>query len=647
MLARLLALAILSVALAAPAEAAKRRPAAAPARTDLSKSLVPLYPGVVGEYVQIPGAPSAGTPEPLATATFLRLRSAADGLAPKPVNAVIVAMPGFSSTPSHWLYLGAQLVQKSSERSCGGAPCRLEIWIVQRRGANLADTTGARLARAQGQPIVALDYYFDRVIGYDPDRPGRFPMGVPLKDLVGLGHSKWRPLEQGDVPFMADWGFETYAGDVDRMIALARQQSGARTVFLAGHSQGGGFLASYAGRLQGDGRRGHEKLAGLIFLDGGPSAGAAPMTDADLEAYLRRVKALRSGSAPVFTDATGPLGGLAGPVAGAATMVTSAYYALSDPNAESVFGPPAFGGSAASPAGDAFLRTLRLSWLARAGMTFDTDPLPGAGLQIPFLSALGEGLGQLDFRPKPGTEAMCDAYKEKPSPPGFPPITTIIAPVTCAPLPAQLDETRVYGWRDGAAGSPKDVGRAILWLHSQAYAPSRSSIRAAAVVLRSGETLSLDASAMPASNPYASERYDFDMMTFGRFRSFRIRAEGIDLDVDKAAIVGIPVYVARQSPAPRADNPFPGVSDFTEINRTGTYQTPAAKAVAPIDPAINAALYHHTDFVSADDSRAGQVRPGEPGSSVVANTLVDWVLKRAKGRAAVPTPASLSVGDIY
>jgi hypothetical protein len=62
---------------------------------------------------------------------------------------------------------------------------------------------------------------------------------------------------------------------------------------------------------------------------------------------------------------------------------------------------------------------------------------------------------------------------------------------------------------------------------------------------------------------------------------------------------------------------------------------------------VNVALYNHTDIVSADDSLAGTVRPGEPGASAISDTLIDWVLKRSKGRAAVPTPMSLGVRDTY
>ena len=128
---------------------------------DLSKSLVPGYPDVVAEYLQIPGFKAPGTPTPLNTASFLRLRAASDGDKPAPANAVIVAMPGFSSTPPHWLWLATQLVHKAQQKTCDdGQPCRVEVWVIQRRGANLADTIGLRAARAAHDPKPALDYYF-------------------------------------------------------------------------------------------------------------------------------------------------------------------------------------------------------------------------------------------------------------------------------------------------------------------------------------------------------------------------------------------------------------------------------------------------------------------------------------------------------
>src|ERR1035437_6612304 len=107
---------------------------------------MPDYPDVVGEIVQIDGGAQSTdsnviqTPSQFNKATFLRVRSALDGEYPKPVNAVIVAMPGFSSTPGHWMYLAAQLVHKANLMKGGcvdgstAVDCRLEIWVVQRRG---------------------------------------------------------------------------------------------------------------------------------------------------------------------------------------------------------------------------------------------------------------------------------------------------------------------------------------------------------------------------------------------------------------------------------------------------------------------------------------------------------------------------------
>lgn len=122
-------------------------------------SLVPDYPSVVAEYVQVPGYDAPGTPDALNTAAFMRLRLADEEGARRPVNAVIMGLPGFSSTPSHWLYLGAQLVDKAKSRSCGGQPCRLEVWVLQRRGANLAETEALTRARFEKDPRVAADHY--------------------------------------------------------------------------------------------------------------------------------------------------------------------------------------------------------------------------------------------------------------------------------------------------------------------------------------------------------------------------------------------------------------------------------------------------------------------------------------------------------
>lgn len=609
---------------------------------DYSKSLTPGYPDVASEYIQVPGYQAPGTPKGLNTATFLRLRAVADGDSPKPANAVIVALPGFGSTPAHWLYLASQLVHKAQARSCDGAPCRVEVWVLQRRGANLADTTALTAARKARDPKIALDYY----LGEDALEPSTIPGAAP-KVGAATPKAKWKPLSEADLGFMSEWGFQAYAGDVDAMIGLISQMAGNRNIFLAGHSQGGGFVSNYAARMQADGRRGVAKLSGLIFLDGGPSAGTQPApAPADLDAYFARVADLRSGKAVVYTDTSGLLGAIAGPSAAASQSVTSIYYGQVDPQAEAIF-PLRVSGMAPAP-GDSFLKGVRLTWLARAGASFDTDPVPGGGLQIPVLQFLGEGLGYLDFKPLPGAEDKCDLTPAV-APPG-PARMMMGPPPKCVPSAAMVDPNKVYGWIEGGGngGSAIDGGKAKLWMDSQAFAPARSNIKPVTVTFKEAGKTTLDASDMIAANWYASERWDYDANFVGRYKTLKIDRDGVTLDVDKFAIANIPVYVARQAfTAGLGGNPFPGVSDYTEINRTGTWQTDAAKAITPFDPKINAAILHHTDFVSADDSTPDKGRPGDPGNSAVANTLIDWVLKRSKGAAVTPTPKALGVVARY
>jgi hypothetical protein len=571
----------------------------------LRGSVVPGYADVVGEYLQIPGGGRAqGTPRALDTAAFLRLRSALDGESPRAADAVIIAMPGFSSVPSHWLYLAAQLVHKANARSR-----RVEVWVIDRRGSNLEDTVGLWRARVRRDSSIASDYY----------------------DTSDAG-ATFQQLTQADVPFESEWGFEAHASDVDAMLALAHQQSGARDVFLAGHSQGGAFISSYAGRLGPDGKRGFEKLAGLIALDPAPLNGSKPAPAEDeLTTYFSNVSALRSGASPVFTDATGPLPLYNGPSAGSLTSVAGVKYAIDGPDAEAGASARQMGSLPNSPAGDAFLKALRLSNVAIQGMGMDTDPVPGAPLQNQTMTFLGEGLGELDFTPLPGTENNCDPA----SPQGM-----------CVPDASQVDPNKVYGWIDAGGGSGiAEVGKAHAFGQSQAYSPARTNVYPIRVDFAVSGRKWIYAGDMNPSTWYPSNRYDSDMSFLGAYHSVKIADQNVDLDIDRDAIT-IPIYMARQSDTTDLVNVQPLVTDYTEINRTGAYQTPEAAALSPVASTINVALYHHTDFVSSDDSSAGRdpsITPGQPGVSAISNTLIDWVLARAKGKADVPSPRALGV----
>ncbi|HLF22671.1 MAG TPA: alpha/beta hydrolase, partial [Burkholderiales bacterium] len=179
-----------------------------------------------------------------------------------------------------------------------------------------------------------------------------------------------------------------------------------------------------------------------------------------------------------------------------------------------------------------------------------------------------------------------------------------------------------------------------LFGNSLLYAPSRTNVRPVTLNFAVSGKRTVYAGDMNAANWYPSNRYDSDMGFLSALRKVNIQEQGISLDIDKT-LVNVPFYIARQSPDPT--NPFPLVTDFTNINRTGVIQTLEAEALSPIAPTVNVGLYRHTDFVSADDSAAGQITPGQPGASAISNTVIDWVLARAKGRAEVPSPTHLGV----
>jgi pimeloyl-ACP methyl ester carboxylesterase len=281
-------------------------PAAASGPPSAEGSVLPGHPGVISEYMRVTGAQAAGTPDVLNVVNFLRIRRNTPGLAPTPADAVLIAQPGFTSVPGIWLEVAAQLVEKAGERECQEEdtgdirPCNVEVWVIDRRGSNMEDTVGLRAARVAGDPGVGLEYYYGPFI-LTPK--GTFPLSTSLDDLLGLPGATFQPLEQDDVPFMSEWGFETAADDINALVGLLSKQDGGgrRNVFIAGHSQGGGFVSYWAGRRFDETRRGHDVAAGLIFLDGGPSIGATESpSNEDIAGYLGTVNAIRAGIVPRF-----------------------------------------------------------------------------------------------------------------------------------------------------------------------------------------------------------------------------------------------------------------------------------------------------------------------------------------------------------
>jgi pimeloyl-ACP methyl ester carboxylesterase len=609
---------------------------------------MPGFPDVIGEFVEIPGARSPGTPSPLNKATFLRVRSALGGSEPRHADAVVIAQPGFASTAALWFNTAAAMVHNASKRVCRSdgdgdgddRHCQLEVWVVQRRSNLMSDTLGLFIARAQNNPTFALDYYFGpSILSLDPTRPGKFPLGSP-ETLLGRSDAVFRPLQQADVPFEADWGYETFSADVTAMISLIKEENGAKNIFLGGHSQGGLFTSVYAGTRLPDGSLGQDQLAGLIYLDGGPTPppGGQTASPGAVGALLATVDKLRAGTLPVFGAPFGNI--VLGPGTGAQNAVFGTF-ARKMPLAETIFPQAAIGGLPLSPAGDAFLVKIRTTNQAWAGMTFDPNPLPAFApppVQTPIITLLGSHMGKLDFTPLPNV-ALCDPLDpaHRTTPP-------------CPPNADTVDPNKVYGWLDGGGKGPfPEPSNAEAYINLTAFSPSLTNVRPITVAFPVSGTRTIYGGELTGLFWYQSARYDADMGLLAQFNQISIHQDNVNIEVNKS-LISIPIYTAKGPLTPVIpglpfDNPYPLVSDFSEINRTGVIQTPTAAALSPIDPAINSALYNHSDFPTADDSLAGQVRPGLPGASVVADTVVDWIFARAHGRARVPTPAQLGVAE--
>lgn len=160
-------------------------------------------------------------------------------------------------------------------------------------------------------------------------------------------------------------------------------------------------------------------------------------------------------------------------------------------------------------------------------------------------------------------------------------------------------------------------------------------------------TRTVDAREVVTANWYPSERYDVEMTFLGAGPTFGFAYRGVAIDIDKS-VVNVPLYYVHQGAASTtAPSVFPLVTDCTNIGSTGTLQSATAAARSPVAATVSSRYYQHTDFVSADDSlgeTANRPVPGDPGTSLVANTLIDWIVARTGNRpAAVPTPADLGV----
>jgi hypothetical protein len=578
---------------------------------------------IVSAYLQVPSnAQPSDTPSALNVVRFLRTYDKdANGRA----DAIILFQDGATAGP--WGVLAKQIVDMAAQRGKW-----VEVWMVDRRENGLEDHRGFSLAIHKGDPRVALDYYYgESAIGAD----GKFNLVAPL----GGPGAAYVALKQDDVPFMANWGVDVIFGDMETLLDLIPAQYRETNVFLMGNFQGAYLLQAFAGQRLSDGNRGYQELAGLIMVEGTPNLPTAVEPSAgDVATYLASVDALRDGTLPRYQGSPSPQ---------VLRDLISIYTDLF-PHRETIFPVPP--GTAGGPLADQFVADLRLTNLARSGFGSDDDPIPGAFLQSFFLAFLSLRAGTLDFTPVPGTEGTCAV----PGPLGnMPP---------CVPPISQIDPNKVYDWLDGGPGNPGAAGNPLCgWTTpvpgvftvppaTNAYViPGEKPTQLSGATLRDTYDNATQTNVPPVKidfpdsgpvkiDPFPSDSYAWyvnnrfqaiDMNFIGKYQKVMIQSDGVDIDIDKTAVSGIPLisYVPGYQTTPPLD-PFPGVTDFTAVYRGGAIQTPQAAAVGVFNPLVSTQLYKNGDFYYADNSLAGQVTPGENGANVVSASLMDWLIPR-------------------
>lgn len=205
-------------------------------------------PAVTREVLRVAGAQPAGTPDEFNASHALIFSNGG------PVDAVIVAMPGFLGGGNAFRPLAEQLVAR------GG----MEVWAVDRRGNLLEDLHGVRAET----PAQVAAYYRD---------------GGAVLGRTFAGFRK-----QADLQFMKEWGLAVHAADLKAVIDAAGDRHPQARIYLAGHSLGASFAEAYAGFELEGGQRGAAGLSGLILLDG--VLGAEPITEEEHATELAKIK---------------------------------------------------------------------------------------------------------------------------------------------------------------------------------------------------------------------------------------------------------------------------------------------------------------------------------------------------------------------
>jgi pimeloyl-ACP methyl ester carboxylesterase len=187
-------------------------------------------------------------------------------------EAVLILVPGFEGGAASFKALAENTVPRARARGIA-----LEVWAFDRRGHQMEDRVGLKIARDAGSALAGLDWYYGG------------ELGLTLHPLLAAGPNRRAVFlnTNTDTAFMANWTNLVFSRDIDAVVEAARATTLNQNVFLGGHSAGTGFTARYAAtdlNLTGVGAPdpGYAKLRGLVLLEGGggSSAGTPPTADA-------------------------------------------------------------------------------------------------------------------------------------------------------------------------------------------------------------------------------------------------------------------------------------------------------------------------------------------------------------------------------